>query len=46
VLLRHQAEIEITSERGTGSTFAVRLPAQRVERASLERDGVRMAAPG
>jgi len=45
VLLRHQAEIEITSERGRGSAFAVRLPAQRVERASLERDGVRMAVP-
>jgi two-component system phosphate regulon sensor histidine kinase PhoR len=34
VLLRHQAEIEITSERGKGSTFAVRLPGQRVERVS------------
>jgi two-component system, OmpR family, phosphate regulon sensor histidine kinase PhoR len=33
VLLRHQAELEITSERGKGSTFAVRLPAQRVQRA-------------
>ncbi|HLW12959.1 MAG TPA: phosphate regulon sensor histidine kinase PhoR [Casimicrobiaceae bacterium] len=38
VLLRHQAEIEITSERGKGSTFAVRLPAQRVERASAPDD--------
>ena len=27
VLLRHQAELEIASERGKGSTFAVRLPA-------------------
>ena len=33
VLLRHQAELEIDSERGKGSTFAVRLPAGRVERA-------------
>ena len=33
VLLRHQAELVITSERGKGSTFAVRLPAKRVERA-------------
>ena len=33
VLLRHQAELEITSELGKGSTFAVRLPARRVERA-------------
>jgi two-component system phosphate regulon sensor histidine kinase PhoR len=33
VLLRHQAELEIDSERGKGSTFAVRLPARRVERA-------------
>ncbi|HYT97732.1 MAG TPA: ATP-binding protein, partial [Casimicrobiaceae bacterium] len=33
VLLRHQAELEIESERGRGSTFAVRLSARRVERA-------------
>src|SRR5947207_4200361 len=33
VLLRHQAELEIESEIGRGSTFAVRLPARRVERA-------------
>jgi two-component system phosphate regulon sensor histidine kinase PhoR len=33
VLLRHQAELEIASEPGRGSTFAVRLPARRVERA-------------
>ena len=32
VLLRHQAELEIESERGKGSTFAARLPARRVER--------------
>jgi len=38
VLLRHQAEIEITSERGKGSTFGVRLPAQRVERVGAPGD--------
>jgi two-component system phosphate regulon sensor histidine kinase PhoR len=32
VLLRHQAELAITSERGKGSAFAVRMPAARVER--------------
>lgn len=32
VLLRHQADLEIGSQRGRGSTFAVRLPARRVER--------------
>ncbi len=32
VLLRHQAELEVRSEPGKGSTFAVRLPARRVER--------------
>ena len=32
VLLRHQAELDIDSERGKGSTFGVRLPARRVER--------------
>jgi two-component system phosphate regulon sensor histidine kinase PhoR len=32
VLLRHQASLEIASEPGKGSTFAVRLPARRVER--------------
>ncbi len=35
VLLRHGAELEIASERGHGSTFAVRLPASRVERDTL-----------
>ncbi len=38
VLLRHEAELEIASERGEGSTFAVRLPPRRVERASAPDD--------
>jgi two-component system phosphate regulon sensor histidine kinase PhoR len=33
VLLRHQADLEITSEPGRGSTFAVRIPARRIRRA-------------
>ena len=33
VLIRHQAELDIRSEPGVGSTFAVRLPARRVQRA-------------
>jgi two-component system phosphate regulon sensor histidine kinase PhoR len=32
VVLRHQAELEIESTPGAGSTFAVRLPAKRVRR--------------
>jgi two-component system phosphate regulon sensor histidine kinase PhoR len=32
VLLRHQADLAVTSEPGKGSTFAVRLPARRVQR--------------
>ncbi|MGI8895014.1 MAG: phosphate regulon sensor histidine kinase PhoR [Casimicrobiaceae bacterium] len=38
VLLRHQAELEISSTPGKGSTFAVRLPARRVERTPLGDD--------
>jgi two-component system phosphate regulon sensor histidine kinase PhoR len=33
VLLRHQAELDVTSELGLGSTFTVLLPAQRVRSA-------------
>ena len=32
VLLRHQAELDVTSELGMGSTFTVLLPARRVAR--------------
>lgn len=45
VLLRHQAELEIASERGKGSTFAARLPAARVERAPIGDSPVLGAAP-
>jgi two-component system phosphate regulon sensor histidine kinase PhoR len=44
VLLRHQAELEIDSARGKGSTFAVRLPAKRVERATANAEGAKAAA--
>jgi two-component system, OmpR family, phosphate regulon sensor histidine kinase PhoR len=38
VLLRHQAELDVESEIGRGSTFSVRLPARRVERAPATGD--------
>jgi two-component system phosphate regulon sensor histidine kinase PhoR len=45
VLLRHQAELEITSERGKGSAFSVRLPAQRVARVPERYEADGEAAP-
>jgi len=39
VLLRHQADLEIASETGKGSTFSVRLPGRRVRRAPMPADG-------
>jgi two-component system phosphate regulon sensor histidine kinase PhoR len=45
VLLRHQADLEISTEAGKGSTFAVRLPARRVQRAALEQTDIRGVAP-
>ena len=44
VLLRHQAELDIDSEIGRGSAFAVRLPARRVERAPPTGDGAQTGA--
>jgi two-component system phosphate regulon sensor histidine kinase PhoR len=49
VLLRHQAELEIASERGNGSSFTVRLPARRIERAPASDDAnamLRTVEPG
>jgi len=40
VLLRHQADLAITSDPGKGSTFAVRLPARRVAHAFASSGGV------
>jgi two-component system phosphate regulon sensor histidine kinase PhoR len=44
VLLRHEAELDVVSEPGRGSTFTVRLPARRVQRVSA-RDGVAAPVP-
>ena len=44
VLLRHQADLVISSEPGKGSTFAVRLPPKRVERAELPQASAMPAA--
>ncbi len=46
VLLRHQADLEISTEAGKGSTFAVRLPARRVQRAGLDQADLGGVAPG
>jgi len=46
VLLRHQAELEISSTPGKGSTFAVRLPARRVESTPLGDDPQEDASVG
>ena len=40
VLIRHQAELDIESTPGEGSTFAVRLPARRVHREGTGEGGV------
>ena len=45
VLLRHHAELDIASEIGRGSTFSVRLPARRVERAPQAEDSSLPAGP-
>jgi hypothetical protein len=44
VLLRHQAELDVASDLGQGSTFTVRLPARRVHRVAAP-DAVPVAAP-
>ena len=46
VLLRHQAELDVISELGTGSTFTVLLPASRVAAAAmLEPAAVALPSP-
>jgi two-component system phosphate regulon sensor histidine kinase PhoR len=40
VLLRHQADLEIVSELGAGSTFTVRIPARRVRAALADAAAV------
>ena len=44
VLLRHQAQLEITSDVGKGSVFSVRLPGRRVERGPADEAPVRERA--
>jgi len=39
VLLRHQAELDVMSELGTGSTFSVIVPARRVRRTASNAGG-------
>jgi two-component system phosphate regulon sensor histidine kinase PhoR len=45
VLIRHQAELDVTSEPGEGSTFMVLLPARRVRRALPPDSGPESAVP-
>ena len=46
VLLRHQAELDVMSELGQGSTFTVILPAPRVRRAPAPESGVDRSPSG
>ena len=46
VLIRHQAELDIRSEPGIGSTFAMRIPARRVHRAPASTAGQDDATSG
>jgi two-component system phosphate regulon sensor histidine kinase PhoR len=45
VLLRHQAELDVASDPGQGSTFTVRLPARRVQRVAAPDAVPVVAAP-
>jgi len=44
VLLRHQAELDVMSELGRGSTFGVILPARRVRRTAVPNSAAEPAA--